>query len=33
MEINPSDSEPFHWLVVRNTSTPIVVDLPDNTWP
>jgi uncharacterized RmlC-like cupin family protein len=33
MEINPSDSEPFHWVVVRSTSTPIVVNLPDHTWP
>ena len=33
MEINPSDSEPFHWVVVRSTSTPIVVNLPDYTWP
>jgi uncharacterized RmlC-like cupin family protein len=33
MEINPSDSEPFHWVVVRSTSTPIVVNLPDDTWP
>ena len=33
MEINPSDSEPFHWVVVRSTSTPIVVNLPEHTWP
>ena len=33
MEINPSDAEPFHWVVVRSTSTPIVVNLPDDTWP
>jgi uncharacterized RmlC-like cupin family protein len=33
MEINPSESEPFHWVVVRSTSTPIVVNLPDDTWP
>ena len=33
LEINPSDFEPFHWVVVRSTSTPIVVNLPDNTWP
>jgi uncharacterized RmlC-like cupin family protein len=32
MEINPSASEPFHWVVVRSTSTPIVVNLPDFTW-
>lgn len=33
MEINPSESEPFYWVVVRSTSTPIVVNLPDDTWP
>ena len=33
MEINPSDSEPFHWVVVRSTSTPIVMNLPGHTWP
>jgi hypothetical protein len=33
MEINASDSEAFHWVVVRSTSTPIVVNLPDHTWP
>ncbi|MER9235037.1 cupin domain-containing protein [Mesorhizobium sp. M0622] len=33
MEINPSDSEPFHWVVVRSTPTPIVVNLPNHTWP
>jgi len=32
MEINPSDSEPFRWVVVRSTSTPIVVNLPTQTW-
>jgi uncharacterized RmlC-like cupin family protein len=32
MEINPSASEPFHWVVVRSTSTPIVVNLPDEMW-
>src|SRR6201990_3132679 len=31
MEINPSQTEPFEWVVVRSTSTPIVVNLPD--WP
>jgi uncharacterized RmlC-like cupin family protein len=31
MEINPSETEPFEWVVVRSTSTPIVVNLPD--WP
>ena len=33
MEINPSESESFYWVVVRSTSTPIVVNLPDQTWP
>jgi uncharacterized RmlC-like cupin family protein len=32
MESNPSTTEPFHWVVVRSTSTPIVVNLPDDTW-
>jgi uncharacterized RmlC-like cupin family protein len=32
-ECNPSDSEPFRWVVVRSTSTPIVVNVPNNTWP
>ena len=32
MEINPSDSQPFRWVVVRSTSTPIVVNLPEETW-
>jgi uncharacterized RmlC-like cupin family protein len=33
MEINPSPVKPFRWVVVRSTATPIVVNLPDNTWP
>lgn len=33
MEINPSASEPFHWVVVRSTAEPIVVNLPDDAWP
>jgi uncharacterized RmlC-like cupin family protein len=33
MEINQSLSDPFHWVVVRSTATPIVVNLPDETWP
>jgi uncharacterized RmlC-like cupin family protein len=33
MEINQSDSEPFRWVVVRSTSTPIVINLPNDTWP
>src|ERR1700689_4699053 len=33
MEINPSKLEPFRWVVVRSTATPIVVNVPENTWP
>jgi uncharacterized RmlC-like cupin family protein len=33
MEINPSTLAPFRWVVVRSTATPIVVNLPDDTWP
>lgn len=33
MEINPSRHEPFRWVVVRSTPTPIVVNLPDVVWP
>jgi uncharacterized RmlC-like cupin family protein len=33
MEINPSDQEPFLWVVVRSTATPIVINLPNDTWP
>jgi uncharacterized RmlC-like cupin family protein len=32
MEINASQTDSFHWVVVRSTSTPIVVNLPDETW-
>lgn len=32
-EINPSKLEPFRWVVVRSTSIPIVINLPDDTWP
>jgi uncharacterized RmlC-like cupin family protein len=32
MEINPSRLEPFRWVVVRSTATPIVVNLPDDAW-
>ena len=32
MEINTSETQSFHWVVVRSTSTPIVVNLPDNAW-
>jgi hypothetical protein len=33
MEINPSKLEPFRWIVVRSTATPIVVNFPDDVWP
>jgi uncharacterized RmlC-like cupin family protein len=33
MEINPSKLEPFRWIVVRSTATPIVVNLPNDSWP
>jgi uncharacterized RmlC-like cupin family protein len=33
MEINLSKSKPFRWVVVRSTSTPIVINLPDDAWP
>jgi len=33
MEINPSEREPFRWIVVRSTATPIVVNFPDDVWP
>jgi uncharacterized RmlC-like cupin family protein len=32
MEINPSSTEPFRWVVVRSTPVPIVVNLPDDYW-
>jgi uncharacterized RmlC-like cupin family protein len=32
MEINPSELQPFRWVVVRSTATPIVVNLPDHAW-
>jgi uncharacterized RmlC-like cupin family protein len=32
MEINPSQLQPFRWVVVRSTATPIVVNLPNNAW-
>jgi hypothetical protein len=32
MEINPSSTEPFRWVVVRSTPAPIVVNLPDDYW-
>jgi uncharacterized RmlC-like cupin family protein len=33
MEINPSKEQPFRWVVVRSTPTPVVVNLPDTIWP
>jgi uncharacterized RmlC-like cupin family protein len=32
MEINPSKKQSFRWVVVRSTSVPIVVNLPDTEW-
>jgi len=31
-EINPSKDRPFRWVVVRSTSEPIVVNLPEDYW-
>jgi uncharacterized RmlC-like cupin family protein len=31
-EINPSNDIPFQWVVVRSTSEPVVVNLPDDFW-
>jgi uncharacterized RmlC-like cupin family protein len=31
-EINPSANFPFQWIVVRSTSDPIVVSLPNTFW-
>lgn len=31
-EMNPSRDVPFQWIVVRSTSEPIVVNLPDDFW-
>ena len=31
-EVNPSKAKPFRWVVVRSTSEPIVVNLPDDYW-
>jgi uncharacterized RmlC-like cupin family protein len=33
MEINSSNEEPFRWVVMRSSATPIVINLPDDTWP
>jgi len=32
MEINPSKLEPFRWVVVRSTATPVVINLPNDAW-
>ena len=32
MEINPSHTQSFVWVVVRSTAIPIVVNLPDDHW-
>jgi uncharacterized RmlC-like cupin family protein len=31
-EINASRDRPFTWIVVRSTSEPIVINLPENYW-
>lgn len=31
-ELNPSQENPFRWVVVRSTPEPIVVNLPDDFW-
>lgn len=31
-ELNLSKEYPFRWVVVRSTSEPIIVNLPDNFW-
>jgi uncharacterized RmlC-like cupin family protein len=31
-ELNPSETAPFRWVVVRSTPEPIVVNLSDNFW-
>jgi hypothetical protein len=31
-EINRSKEFPFHWVVVKGTSEPIVVNLPEDAW-
>jgi len=31
-EINPSQNVPFRWVVIRSSSEPIVVNLPDDVW-
>jgi hypothetical protein len=31
-EVNRSKDTPFRWVVIRSTSEPIVVNLPEETW-
>jgi uncharacterized RmlC-like cupin family protein len=31
-EVNPSEETAFRWVVVRSTSEPIVVNLPEDFW-
>ena len=31
-ELNPSNDQPFRWIVVRSTPEPVVVNLPDDYW-
>ena len=31
-EVNPSKDAPFRWVVIRSSSEPIVVSLPDDFW-
>jgi uncharacterized RmlC-like cupin family protein len=31
-EINRSKATPFRWVVIRSTSEPIVINLPEDTW-
>src|SRR3981081_3624470 len=33
MEINPSEQEPFRWVVVARPATPGAINAPDDTWP
>jgi len=32
MEINASQREPFHWVVVSSAATPIAASFLDETW-
>ena len=31
-EINRSKDSPFRWVVIRSTSEPVVINLPEDTW-